>query len=382
MGTKRIVILQNQIGQDGRSRVTTQLIRLFNRYGIVPEVATFSGPRHVQAFLAAQDGCAEVRVRRSWFPTGRGYLAQVLLHNALSRLTAARADLVVNMNDNFHFLPPVPQYLHYISDPVEEKLAPAWQSPARPWAAYGLACRALARIGTLHTEGLVVVNSAFTRDRLAAYRPEIARRAHVVFPPCGSAQRVESGDRVSKTCDVVNVGTFSAGKRQMEVLQLAERNPDLRFVLIGSVWDRDYVRRCLKFKQERQLENVQIVTDARPDLLNDLLAASRVYLHLKADEGFGISTVEAIARGCLPLVPDSGGQKEVVPQAELRYTPGSDLNARLGELCRLDEATRDEYVRALRAHIRAFSVEAFRRRMQALLLPLLDIAASDADKES
>jgi glycosyltransferase involved in cell wall biosynthesis len=371
MAGKRVLILQNQIGRDGRSRVTGQLISLINRHGLVPELATLSQRGRIEAFFDDQGEQIRVRVARRWFPTGRGYVAQVLLHNILSRRTVAQADLVVNMNDNFYFLPLGPRYLHYINDPLEEHFGRARELGFHPWAVYARACQLLARGSSIRSEGVVLVNSAFTRGRLARVHPEPAARAHVVFPPCVSQYRMAI-EESPKRHDVVSVGTFSRGKGQLDVLQLAERNRDLRFVLVGSVWDRRYAQRCLDFTRARHLANAELVLNAGRPRLEAILDGSRVYLHLKADEGFGISTVEAMARGCVPLVPDSGGQREVVPLPELRYPLGSDIGAQLRRLVRLDTATRQGYVRALRSHAANFSVEMFRYRVARFLAPLLD----------
>ena len=41
---------------------------------------------------------------------------------------------------------------------------------------------------------------------------------------------------------------------------------------------------------------------------------SKVYLHPFAGEPFGISTVEAMSAGLIPVVPDEGGYTEFVPE--------------------------------------------------------------------
>ena len=50
----------------------------------------------------------------------------------------------------------------------------------------------------------------------------------------------------------------------------------------------------------------------------DLLKRAKIYLHTMIGEHFGISIVEAMALGCLPIVHDSGGMREFVPE-QYRY---------------------------------------------------------------
>ena len=50
----------------------------------------------------------------------------------------------------------------------------------------------------------------------------------------------------------------------------------------------------------------------------ELLKKAKIYLHTMVGEHFGISIVEAMALGCLPIVHNSGGVKEFVPE-QYRY---------------------------------------------------------------
>jgi glycosyltransferase involved in cell wall biosynthesis len=49
-----------------------------------------------------------------------------------------------------------------------------------------------------------------------------------------------------------------------------------------------------------------------------MLAAAKVYLHTMVGEHFGISIVEAMASGCIPVSHNSGGMVEFVP-SQNRY---------------------------------------------------------------
>jgi len=41
---------------------------------------------------------------------------------------------------------------------------------------------------------------------------------------------------------------------------------------------------------------------------------TNIYFHTLAGESFGISTVEAMSAGLIPIVPDIGGHTEFVPR--------------------------------------------------------------------
>ena len=69
-----------------------------------------------------------------------------------------------------------------------------------------------------------------------------------------------------------------------------------------------------------QINNVLLYPNASKGKVQELLEASKYFLHFLEDEPFGITTVQAICFGCIPIVHNSGGQKEIVPYKELRFT--------------------------------------------------------------
>ena len=52
--------------------------------------------------------------------------------------------------------------------------------------------------------------------------------------------------------------------------------------------------------------------------MEKILKNAKIYLHTRVNEHFGISVVEAMAMGCVPIVHDSGGTREFVPK-NFRY---------------------------------------------------------------
>ena len=83
------------------------------------------------------------------------------------------------------------------------------------------------------------------------------------------------------------------------------------------------------------------------------------------EEPFGITTVQGIGAGCIPIVHNSGGQKEVVPFEELRY----ENEDAIPELVRaLEKSDRIEELRdTLQKHITAFDSASFRDQFKSLL---------------
>jgi glycosyltransferase involved in cell wall biosynthesis len=60
-------------------------------------------------------------------------------------------------------------------------------------------------------------------------------------------------------------------------------------------------------------DRVKILVDVKREQLRSILLSSKVYFHPKVGEHFGISIIEGMASGCIPIVHNSGGPKELVP---------------------------------------------------------------------
>ena len=97
--------------------------------------------------------------------------------------------------------------------------------------------------------------------------------------------------------------------------------------------------------------------------LAGLLASSKVYLHA-GPEDFGISVVEGVAAGCVPIVPDDSAHPETVPFAELRYGTEEEAARKVRAAA---DGEYDSYLPRLREHAGRFDEPEFHRRMLALV---------------
>lgn len=86
----------------------------------------------------------------------------------------------------------------------------------------------------------------------------------------------------------------------------------------------------------------------------DLLRRADVVVSAPRQENFGISVVEAVAAGCVPVVPDALSSPEIVPDPARRYPAGRLTTALREALTDLDGARSG--LAALRAHVARFDV--------------------------
>lgn len=96
-----------------------------------------------------------------------------------------------------------------------------------------------------------------------------------------------------------------------------------------------------------------------PGAVDDVLGRARVYLHA-SKETFGIAVAEAIAAGCVPVVPDNSAHPETVPFKELRYGTEGEAARIVREAL---DGKHDALLPALRDHVQGFSEEAFQEAM-------------------
>jgi len=81
-------------------------------------------------------------------------------------------------------------------------------------------------------------------------------------------------------------------------------------------------------------------------------------------EHFGISTVEAIAQGCIPIVHNSGGQKEIVPFRELRFDDKIEAVEIIRSLRKKDNS---EMRSKLQENIKKFSEKNYKQNILGLI---------------
>lgn len=369
---KRVAVLQNRIGIGGRNVVIAEFIRLCNDYDLIPHVYSFSLAR--EAALFRREYGEELRFvfrHLPGWPFRRGNAYQTPLLNLLAAPLLAAYDLIFDSGRCPYFLPPGPLYIHYVHFPLEASLNEEEHLQHFLGYLYTLPLRALyAGRARGVRRGIFLANSQFTAGVLRQYYVNLSEaQVQVVYPPCPVAISAANGTR---DLDFVSLGSFVPDKRQLEQISLAARMPQHTFSIIGGLKSAAYFRHCQAAVRKQRLTHVTLYPNASRREVEHLLGRSKIYLHTKRQEHFGISTVEAIAHGCLPLVHDSGGSREIVPFTALRFQTTAEAWEKARQLLQLSPGQKQDLREALQAHIQRFGVDQFR----AALTPLLHASAS------
>lgn len=188
----------------------------------------------------------------------------------------------------------------------------------------------------------------------------IGLNVEVLHPPVSDFFKVSDVHPELRRNIVVTVSRLVKDKRLDIIPQIAKLTSDNLFFVIAG-YCRSYEalismrKRILELGVERKILLIPNVTRER---LRELLQKSKVYLHTAEKEAFGISIIEAMSSGCVPIVPDSGGPTEFVPR-RLRYTTVEEA-ASLVESAMLDWSPQksEEFVQVTEN----FSIETFSKK--------------------
>lgn len=154
-----------------------------------------------------------------------------------------------------------------------------------------------------------IANSSFTEKLIRQfYGSKIS--INIIHPPCDVKKIVKKTSNTKRENNIVIISRFSGGKNLELIPKIAKTLNNWNFNLIGSV-SSESERLIEQIKTKIKLYNLQdrvnILINVKRFELIDILSSSKIYLHLMKNEPFGMSIVESMASGCVPIIHTSGG---------------------------------------------------------------------------
>ena len=184
----------------------------------------------------------------------------------------------------------------------------------------------------LRTYDAILPISAFSAEWLARYWGQ-RERVSILYPPVDVHLFTPRPERKSI---ILSIGRFQKGgheKKQLEMIRLFRRmlRDGLRgwelHLVGGSMTEqmhRAYLEKC-----RRAARGLPVVlhVDAPAETLTELIETASIYWHATGYgerdpikfEHFGISIVEAMAGGCVPIIAPKGAARELVDDGESGY---------------------------------------------------------------
>jgi glycosyltransferase involved in cell wall biosynthesis len=204
----------------------------------------------------------------------------------------------------------------------------------------------------------LITNSNYTKQTI---KTAWGMDATVIYPPCPQYS-FQLADKITK--DVVcSIGRFTPEKEYETILEIARRQPHIQFELVGNVTrDKFHYFEQLKSSAPR---NVIFHANASIQEKIQVLNRSKVLLHCFVGEHFGISLIEAMSAGVIPVTHNSGAAEvdSIVPR-KFRYNSINEAIRMIGKALstwNLDEAHR------LREYAKRFSPELFEKNLNQFM---------------
>ena len=140
----------------------------------------------------------------------------------------------------------------------------------------------------------------------------------LVYPACNMIRPEASRE------NIVVTAARGVPEKNLELFwETAKKVPSFEFVLLLTVDPRfvDYS----KIIQRASPPNGRVIVNPAKELYQTVLAKSKIYLHLMRGEHFGITVVESMSAGCVPVVHASGGPKEIVADSGLLWQEPDEI---------------------------------------------------------
>lgn len=176
---------------------------------------------------------------------------------------------------------------------------------------------------------MVFCNSNYTKEMTQKYWGKFGIAEPIVAYPPVEDRFWSTKPFEERAKRIVYIARFVPRKRHELMKQLALNFPNWEFMSIGAL--RDTEEPWFAKFQKNLPPNYILKTNLSGDALIELLQDSRIYCHLMEGEHFGIAPMEALASGCITLVHNSGGSKELVPE-EFQWNTFDDLREKISEL--------------------------------------------------
>jgi glycosyltransferase involved in cell wall biosynthesis len=168
---------------------------------------------------------------------------------------------------------------------------------------------------------------------------------------------------------VVTVSRFRPGKNLESIPHIA-KHVNARFLIIGpsDQSSASTINTIRGLTKKLNVQNrVQLLINEPRSVLIEKLSVAKVLLHTQFFEAFGMSVVEAMAAGCVPIVPDVGGPwLDILDHIQGKYGYAYGRSKEAAEKIRLlmeDEELRHEVASRAYRRAGAFGTSIFTRNM-------------------
>ena len=367
---KAVVLHHTLNSRGGESSFAIETINTLSRLGYDIELITVQKP-NLEIISKTYGKMPPIKSTKYISPFGLNCFGiyQRLL-TTISSLKLEPSDIVINTNGNslpFKIPPNIlcilyihfPAFLQTSSEYYNNKYKKSlfWNAYFKPYQimTHLLTKRALKR------SNIIFTNSKFTKNAIKKVYPSFDPQ--VIYPPV-DLERFSSCLRSnSRDNQVLVISRFSPEKQLEKAIFIAKILNNTKFIIIGNLLtaNQPYFKHLQKMIHDYGLTyRIKLIPNAAKDEMMNAMSTSMIYLHTMNGEHFGISIVEAMAAGLIPVVPSYGGCSEIVPR-EYQYTDIKDASDCISKNIEQYDNTKRQSVHAI---AKQFSTDNFRRSMK------------------
>lgn len=373
----KVAVMQSTLGEGGRASVLLDIIEVLNEKGIVPDIYTFLFKLSKEEL--AQKYNKNVTIGNVYtlpsFMIRKLQDANFLFFNFLMKFRHKKYDFLIDGSNTTCLLPRKARILSYIHYPRKDRVIrrkklhykPGEKRPFKSKIAETadfLISYPFYKFHRIPANHVITANSQFTRDAIKKRYPHYKPPIQVIYPSIDLASLLQASS-ANKKIQVVSIGSFNSSKRQLDQIKIAEELPDIPFKLIGFAYtDSDYYKECEAYIKKHRVGNVELLPNLDYEWLKQILVQSKFFLHTLINEPFGLATVQGVSAGCLPVVPNSGGQKEIVPYNQLRFNRLEEVS---GIIRNMQNEDVTNIVEELKAHIQQYDRIVFKQKFKEAL---------------
>lgn len=219
---------------------------------------------------------------------------------------------------------------------------------------------------------LLLTNSYFLRDLILE---KIGRGSIVVHPPVDISKFMVPEDSEEQRLNlIVTVARIHPGKSLNVVLEVAKHVSEATFLIIGSSSGRfkeGFNELNMAIERMNLRSKVSILINEPLSKLVETLSRAKILLHTQPLESFGMVIVEAMAAGCIPIVPKSGGPwNDILDQRQGVYGFAyRDVNEAIKIIRSLlnNEDLRREIAKRAKVHALLFDKSVFEEKILSII---------------
>jgi len=167
-------------------------------------------------------------------------------------------------------------------------------------------------------QSFIICNSKFIANIFEDYQKLI-----VINPPIINENLQD--ESIKKERIIITISRFKKMKNLLMIPKLLSKikSRDFRFYLVGIMdhGSKEIIDEILYTSRKLNVHNyLTIISNPTPNLINELLSRSTIYLSTQKYEAFGMTIIEAMNRGCIPIVhKDSGAWTDILNKKQGLY---------------------------------------------------------------